>query len=121
MAIFLSLVVAVVVIAIIVTLVLAGGTAGATRRQTQRVDEVESSDVAKLRYLVPKGQDPAAIVVALQHEGYEAVAEGEFIVVPLHTDPDRERAHIRSVIGSADATIEGDSSPDHEVRFTDER
>lgn len=92
-----------------------------TRRQTRRVDEAESPDVERLRYLVPSGQDPAAIIADLHREGYEAVSEGEFLVVPLHTDPDRDRAHVRAVIAAADSTVEGDPSPDHEVRFTDER
>lgn len=92
-----------------------------TRRQNRQVEEAESEDTGRLRYLVPKGQDTAAIIAALQREGYDAVNEGEFIVVPFRVDPDRERAHVRSVIAGADATIEGDPWLEDQVRFTDER
>ena len=92
----------------------------ASRRQQDKVEETRRPDVGTLRYAVPDGQDPAAVVTALQNEGYDAVVEGTEVVVPCRTDPQRERAHVRSVIAAAPLNLEGDPAQQREVRFRDE-
>lgn len=92
----------------------------ASRRQRGQVEETHRPEVGTLRYAVPDGQDPAAVVNALQQEGFDAVAEGPDVVVPCRTDPQRERAHVRWVIATAPLNLEGDPAPEREVRFRDE-
>lgn len=96
------------------------------RRTEEIVHEVEAEDVAALRYRVPTGQDPAAVVAALTHEGYSAVRDTRGadadILVPCPAGVDRERAHVRAVIAhAAAADMEGHPMPEHEVHFVDEQ
>lgn len=109
-----------VIIVVVVAAAAVAGVIAVTRRQTRRADHVDHGDVAALRYRVPEGQDPSAIVAALHQEGYAAVGESQDVVVPCRADPDRERAHVRSVIAAAGTNIEGDPSPEQEIRFADE-
>jgi len=93
------------------------------RRRVQ--DEVKHGDVEAVRYQVPEGQDPAVVMAALRHEGFEPVGDQEAtaqdILVPCSSSSDRDR--VRRVIASAPTSLEGGPHPaagPHEVRFTDE-
>jgi len=93
------------------------------RKREEAVGEV----VESLRYHVPVGQDPAAILAALQAEGYEAVRDDhptatQDILILTPSGADRERAKIRAVLAhEAPLNLEGDPKPaDYEVRFADE-
>jgi len=92
------------------------------RKRGEAVDEV----VESLRYHVPVGQDPAAILAALQLEGYEAVRDDDLatqdILILTPSGADRERAKVRAVLAhEAPLNLEGDPKPrDYEVRFADE-
>jgi len=105
---------------LVVLVVGAVALAAISRRQRERVDETHRPEVSTLRYLVPEGHDPVPIVTALQREGYDAVSEGQEVVVPCRTDPERERARVRAVIAAAPLNLEGDPASGREVRFTDE-
>jgi len=93
------------------------------RRKVQ--DEVKHGEGEAVRYQVPEGQDPAAVMAALRHEGFEPVGDQEAteqdILVPYRGPADRER--VRRIIASAPISLEGGPHPTDsasEVRFTDE-
>lgn len=92
------------------------------RKHHEAVDHVVDS----LRYHVPRGQDPAAVLAALRLEGYEATYDDEAavpdILVLTPSGADRERARIRAVIAhDAPIDLEGHHMPEHDVRFADEQ
>jgi hypothetical protein len=94
------------------------------RRTEAIVHEVSAHEIDALRYRLPAGQDPAAVIAALTHEGYTAVRDdhhdGADILVVCPAGVDRERAHVRAVIRHVGIDLEGHAMPDHEVRFLDE-
>ena len=117
----------IVLIVVVIWAVVAGlrGLARYQKRTEAIVHEVEEHEVEALRYRVPTGQDPAAVVAALSQEGYTAVrdshADAADIMVVCPAGVDRERAHVRAVIQhAAGIDLEGHDMPDHEVRFVDE-
>jgi hypothetical protein len=90
-----------------------------------RHEEVASAPHT-LRYDVPVGQDPAAVLVALSRGGFEAVADpvdhhALTIVLPIGTE---QREEVRVVLeNEAGQTLDpqDDHVPDGPVRFADER
>jgi hypothetical protein len=65
-------------IVILVVLVLAAILARRfTHREVERSDELRSADRPSLRYLVPPGQDPAVVVLALEQAGYVTSPDSE--------------------------------------------
>jgi len=114
------------VVAILVVVLVFWALGRYQRRTETLVHEVEAEDVAALRYRVPTGQDPAAVVAALTQEGYSAIrdtrAADADILVLCPAGVDRERAHVRSVIAHVAAEdMEGHPMPEHEVLFVDEQ
>lgn len=108
---------------IIILVVVVIGVAGAvylSRRQTRRVDHATSHGTDTLRYQVPAGQDPLAVITALQRAGHQAVAEDEDVVVECRTGDEREREQVRSVIEGATVDLDSDVVPSNRVRFADE-
>lgn len=103
----------------IVVLVVAGAVVLGRRRE-RAVDQAVGPGAPTLRYQVPEGQDPLAVTRALNEEGYDAVADGDHVVVRGGEDPDRERAHVRAVIARAPVDLDSDVVPGHRVRFEDE-
>lgn len=94
---------------------------GESRLRRRLTDPAEGA----LVYEVPEGQDPAAIVAALRHDGLEAIEvlrEGRQRVVisgPSAVVDLRSRA--RAVIaGAADLNLEGDTATSRNVTFIDE-
>jgi hypothetical protein len=119
-----AVLVAALVILVPVVLVLAA--IAALRRRDEAVkSEAFSPAVGTLRYHVPEGQDPAAVLAALETEGYAATLapspETGDVLIPCRSGADRERAHVRAVIAHAALNLEGDPrDADHAVRFADE-
>jgi hypothetical protein len=85
--------------------------------------EALSPSTGTLRYHVPEGQDPAAVLAALEVEGYPATLAPapaiDEVLIPCRTGAERERGHVRAVIAHAALNMEGDAAH-HEVRFEDE-
>jgi hypothetical protein len=111
-----------IVIGIIVLLaLLVAGLAAMGRGARQRAEAVQGPDSETLRYHVPAGQDPAAVVAALTSEGFTAVSEpvptGHDVVVAVREGRERHRARVRATIQHAGG--EG-PEPAEPVRFTDE-
>jgi hypothetical protein len=117
-----AVLVAVLVVVIPVVLVLAA--IAVLRRRDQAVKaEVFSPTTETLCYHVPEGQDPAAVLAALETEGYAATLSPapaiHDVLIPCHSGADRERAHVRAVIAHASLNMEG-APGDHPVVFADE-
>jgi hypothetical protein len=97
-------------------------------RQIHRRNEAVRADAAHpavdvLRYHVPSGDDPAAVLAALEREGYTATLSAapaaDDVLIPCHSGADRERAHVRSVIAHAAVDMEGQPGQ-RAVVFADE-
>jgi hypothetical protein len=78
-----------------------------------------------LRYRVPVGQDPAAVVTTLRQAGYEVIRDEapthiQELVIQCPAGPEHERARVRSVIAQAPVDLGGSPAPEHLVRFADE-
>jgi len=97
-------------------------------RQSEQLKrrEARAGAVDSLRYHVPPGQDPAAILAALQLEGYQAVRDDgqttQDILILTPSGADLERLRIRAVLAhESRLKLEGDPTPaDQEIRFADE-
>ncbi|MBW8751735.1 MAG: hypothetical protein JF565_09975 [Propionibacteriales bacterium] len=95
-------------------------------RHRARVDEeLHDERVPTLEYAVPTGQDPALILAALERDGYAATvdtqAAPQVVLIRCPAGLDRDRAHVRSVIASAQGTVQEGSPPVRtDVRFADE-
>jgi hypothetical protein len=104
-----------------------GGMRLMRRQQLEHQREVTTGQVESLRYEVPTGQDPAAVMSALKLEGYDVVREDaptrfRELVVLCPAGADRERARVRAVIAhEAPVDMEGHPMPEHAVHFADER
>ena len=119
------------IVFVLIPLVIVVGVAYlATRwfRQSQELkrEEARRGVVDSLRYHVPPGQDSAAILAALQMEGYEAVQDdgqtSQDILIMTPSGADLERPHVRAVLAhETPLNLEGDPMPDdQEIRFADE-
>lgn len=73
-----------------------------------------------LRYHVPEGQDPAAVVAALTHSGYETELDGARVVVVARPEG-RTRDEIRATISAADTAIDAGRPVHADIHFEDER
>lgn len=115
-----------VIVGAVVLIASGAGFRGLRRQQLEHREDVLTHRVDALRYQVPVGQDPAALVAALRLEGYEVVTDtdqaSQDILILTPAGADRERARVRSVIEhDAPIDMEGHPMPDHEVRFADEQ
>jgi hypothetical protein len=99
--------------------------ATAARGINQRKEVIEDPDVETLTYRVPPGQEPAAVVTALQRHGFTANADpvsgGHDVVVACLEGRNAQRAEVRSIIAGAGGG-DGEPSPVDvpPVRFADE-
>lgn len=118
-----------IILILVLALVLAfggGGIRTLRRRQEALRNEAVSGQVESLRYDVPVGQDPAAVIMALKREGFEVVRDDaatnpQELLIMCPAGVDRERARVRAVIAhEAPVDMEGHPMPEHEVRFADE-
>ena len=84
----------------------------------------EHDEAKELRYVVPEGQDPAAILAALTHHGYRArLSDAERLRVVCVTCPhgkDLDRDDVRAVIAGVGTTLEDTVPFPHDVHFLDE-
>jgi hypothetical protein len=96
----------------------------ALKRRDDAVKRVAfAPETDTLRYHVPNGQDPAAVLAALEMEGYAATLapepQADDVLIPCLSGADRERAHVRAVIAHAALNMEG-TPGDRPVLFVDE-
>jgi hypothetical protein len=95
-------------------------------KRRERVDKtLEDERTPTLEYVVPTGQDPSVILTALDRAGYTATVDPfgahQVVSVACPAGLDRERAHVRALIESANVTAPDDGIPlDTPVRFRDE-
>lgn len=113
---FALIAVVVVVLLVVVSLLMGVFGAGGLKRRDDRVKEqaevFEGAPLAgALRYHVPHGQDPAAVMAALESEGYPATLDSgaQEVVVPCPRGADHDRERVREVIAQARLNLEGDS------------
>jgi hypothetical protein len=119
---------AVIVPIILVVLVLVIGAIAVVRmarRNQEREAWAKSSETQSLRYSVPEGQDPAAVMAALRQEGYEPIQDqdtaGRDVLIPCPAGKDRDRARVRAIlVHVAPLNLEGDPADTSSVRFADE-
>jgi hypothetical protein len=95
------------------------------RRRARIDEELHDDQVPTLEYAVPQGQDPVVILTALERHGYTAMVDthgtGQVVMVRCPGGVDRDRAHVRALIESANVTTQDDGMPLRtDVRFTDE-
>jgi len=119
------------VVVVLLLLVLAGVLLLAVRqwiRDRARTEAaLESDRTETLEYVVPEGQDPAVVLVALEQEGFTPAADslGRSHLLRIHCPAglERDRAQVRAVISRADSTaIEHGARIDVDpVVFEDER
>lgn len=117
----------VVVLVLVVIGLLVWGTASVVRggkREIARQDLAKSDQMDTLTYVVPEGQDPAAVMAALRQEGFEPVRDRDTpeqrIIIPCREGLDRVRPQVRVVIRDAGLNLDDDSYRLDEVRFVDE-
>jgi hypothetical protein len=96
-----------------------------SRRTQEREDRAKSGETDALRYRVPEGQDPVAVMTALRGDGFEPVQDtataGRDVLIPCPAGKDRERARVRAIIEHvAPLNLEGDPADTPPVRFADE-
>jgi len=123
------LVIILIILVVIVALVLGfglGGMRSMRRRQTALRSEAVTGQVESLRYQVPVGQDPAAVIAALKLEGFEVVRDdaalqSQDLIILCPSGAERERARVRAVIAhDASMDMEGHPMAEHDVHFVDE-
>ena len=95
------------------------------REGDQRRDDVMTAPHT-LRYDVPEGQDPAAVLVALSRHGFEAVADPDDVHAVVIRCPlgSAQREEVRIVLeNEAQQTLDPQDEhvPGGPVRFLDER
>jgi hypothetical protein len=119
-------------IVVIALFALVGAAVRMTRKERAHADALRGAEDgpeggAALHYVVPNGQDPAAIALALTRAGYDAAQDpvvgqpGELLIGRADGDsPDREE--VRSVLsGVVPINLEGDEEASlAPVRFADE-
>lgn len=122
-----------IVVPVLVVLVVIGVMLKRFGAKTEHHREEVMAAPHTLRYHVPQGQDPAAVLVALSRAGFEAVTEPDnayavTIMCPLGPD---QREEVRTVLENETAsTLEGTergeqdaepaATPAGGVRFVDE-
>lgn len=114
-----------VIVLAIVVIIIAMALLRSGRQAEERKLRAQERPADTLRYHVPTGQDPAAVIGALANEGYDAVRDSEAnttdILVLCAAGKERERAHVRAVIEHvAPLDMEGHPTPPHPVAFADE-
>lgn len=75
-----------------------------------------------LRYQVPTGQDPAAVLGTLRAAGVASepdVVDGESVVV-ISLTPPHTRDSVRDIVRRAPENMQGDRRPSRVVTFSDE-
>ena len=116
----------VLVVLVIAGLVVAGVLLARLGRHSVAQHEEVTSSRDLLRYDVPAGQDPAAVLVALSRGGFEAVPDPDdqhVLTVMLPLGP-QQREEVRVILeNEAEQTLDPQDHhvPGGRVRFADER
>jgi hypothetical protein len=100
-------------------------------REIEHSDRLQNADRPTLRYEVPPGQDPAAVLTELRRAGYDASADSEpgpsspVVIIGTTTGGAPDREQLRATLERMDvinvdpeADVVMDRPP---VRFLDER
>lgn len=96
-------------------------------RQQARADRLVHSHDDTVRYQVPHGQDPAAVLLGLNRAGYEAVGDPAVtgtneLLIGGRAGRELDREELRAVLAHvAQLNMEGDQAPAlPPIRFADE-
>lgn len=95
---------------------------GARRAWKQRGVRAPADRDRQLRYAVPVGQDPAAVLAAVYHAGFGATVEwaGREENVVIDCDPVLDRERLRDVLAKAPIDMAGHPFHGPPVTFADE-
>ncbi|MGC4112815.1 MAG: hypothetical protein QM747_20810 [Nocardioides sp.] len=120
-----------VVAVVIVLLVAAVAVKRFGRAEREHSDQLQAADRPTVRYEVPPGQDPAAVLADLRTAGYDVSADSEpgpsspILIIGTASGgaPDRER--LRTLLATASVNVDPSVDSDTElsrssVRFLDE-
>lgn len=122
MGLIVAMVLLAVVLAVVGWLLVSGGLLAKSAQVGTVDDRPPSGDI--VRYRVPGGQDPVAVLTALAGSGFHAEPKydaGEpFVVVPCVRGTPEERDEIRRAIASAESQAHGGVSKAPDVHFEDE-
>jgi hypothetical protein len=115
-----------IVIIALAVLVLVVAMVRMSKRREEVATQLTDADTPSLSYHVPVGHDPAVPLAALHAAGFTASVDpvdSRHVRVWCPAGADRDRARVRAVIESADATTIDDGAPaarGDRVRFDDE-
>ena len=125
-----AVLVPVVLIAIVLVLVVLAVRAF-SRREVDHSDELQYSHRYSVRYQVPPGQDPAAVLHHLQSEGYDVSPDSEpgpsspILIIGTQDATVVDREYLRRTISAFDETnvnpSESGPADRPRVRFLDEQ
>lgn len=120
-----GLLLAIILPLIVIVIAVWGGMRYLRQREEVVKGAVATGQADALRYHVPTGQDPAAIMAALHNAGFEATPETagvtQDLLIVTNNGRNADRAAVRRIIAhDADLNLEGDPSPTQSVRFADE-
>lgn len=115
----------IVILLVIILLAVLALSARATRQSRKAGELVDGSET--LQYVVPVGQDPAAVIAVLQEHGYQARRNPDYthtamVVVECPDGVEHDRPRVRTILEQAmPIDLEGDQAPGLDpVRFADE-
>lgn len=115
----------VVILLVIILLAVIGLAARATQQSRKAADLAGGTNTVE--YVVPEGQDPAAVIAALQQHGYSARRDPDHthtavVVIECPEGVEHDRPRIRTVLEQAvPLNMDGDRDPALDpVRFADE-
>lgn len=115
----------IVILLVIILFVVLGIAARATQQSRKAADMADAGET--VQYVVPEGQDPAAVIAALQNHGYDARRDPDYthtamVVVQCPEGVEHDRPRIRTVLEQAiPLNMDGDRDPALDpVRFADE-
>jgi hypothetical protein len=126
-AVFVPVILIVIVVVLVVLAVRAF-----SRRKVDHSDELQQRPSRySVRYQVPPGQDPAAVLHHLESEGYDVAADSEpgpsspILVIGTHEATVVDREYLRRTLASFDETTVSPEESGHldrpPVRFLDEQ
>ena len=103
---------------------LVGGGLAALSGNRRKTDPEQVAPDGVLRYAVPEGQDPAAVMAVLAPAGYVTRLEEEVdtrVLVIAEEEGERpDRGTVRALIASTNTTIQDPALTTSVVRFLDE-
>jgi hypothetical protein len=117
------------VLLVVIVVIAAAATAVSVKRAPRRLDPVDevpartTEHAEPLTYVVPEGQDPAAVLAAFSGTAFEAAVHEEgserVLVVTCPRGADRDRDEVRARIQGAGTVVDAPVAAPP-VRFADE-